>query len=102
MQWKHYSRPHRRSHKKKPKITIHKDHESRKHHKRPITLQDADGTGKFLHLHYLKPEDAGLYAVVANFNDNTSMISRQVWVVVKPFGIFLNINMSDKQFNTRY
>uniref|UniRef100_A0AC34RKX2 Ig-like domain-containing protein n=1 Tax=Panagrolaimus sp. JU765 TaxID=591449 RepID=A0AC34RKX2_9BILA len=82
MHWKFYARPLRRSHQKKPKITIN----TGRKHRRPIILEDLDGSGKFLHLREVKPYDAGLYAVIANMSDGTSMISRQSWVVVKPRG----------------
>ena len=87
MHWKHYAKPHRKSHQKKPKITIEIDSsKGHKKHKRPIVLEDVDGAGKFLHLKNVDPDDAGLYTVIANMSDGTSMIAKQAWVIVKRLG----------------
>ena len=87
MHWKHYAKSHRRSHQKKPKITIETDSpKGRRKQKRPIILEDVDGTGKFLHLKNVDSDDAGLYTVIANMSDGTSMIAKQAWVIVKPLG----------------
>ena len=87
MNWKRFTKPNRRSHQRRPKITIEADSpKAHKRHKKPIALEDVDGSGKFLHLKKVDPDDAGLYTVIANMSDGTSMIAKQAWVIVKPLG----------------
>uniref|UniRef100_A0AC35GUF6 Ig-like domain-containing protein n=1 Tax=Panagrolaimus sp. PS1159 TaxID=55785 RepID=A0AC35GUF6_9BILA len=84
--WKHYYRPSKKSHTKRPKITIISDTAVAGKKKKVIELQDIIGSGKYLPLTNVRPEMSGLYTVIANFTDDSSAIAEPAWVVVKPRG----------------
>ena len=85
--WKHYHRPTKKSHPRRPKITIISDDAVGKKRKKVIELQDIVGAGKYLPLQDVQLSQSGFYTVIANMSDGTSSIAEPAWLVVKPRGV---------------
>uniref|UniRef100_A0A7E4VZA7 Basement membrane proteoglycan n=1 Tax=Panagrellus redivivus TaxID=6233 RepID=A0A7E4VZA7_PANRE len=85
--WKHYAKLPKKSHYRQSKITIHTPDALGGHkRKRPIELEDANGSGKYLQIRGARLIDAGLYTVIANMSDGTALVAAPSWLVVKPRG----------------